>query len=68
MSSVENVLPLTDGVEGLRVLNVLSAASLSETKNEAVTIGGNSMSKIHEHAFVHESSYVDDNVVYRSWD
>jgi len=34
-----NIVPLTDGVEGLRVLNVLSAASLSESKNEAVTLG-----------------------------
>ena len=34
----ENVGPLTDGNEGLRVLNVLSAASLSESKNEAVRL------------------------------
>lgn len=32
--------PLTDGVEGLRVLNVLSAASLSAGKNEAVRVAG----------------------------
>ena len=31
-----NVGPLTDGDEGLRVLKVLSAASLSESKNEEV--------------------------------
>jgi UDP-2-acetamido-3-amino-2,3-dideoxy-glucuronate N-acetyltransferase len=31
-----NVEPLTDGDEGLRVLKVLSAASLSESKNEEV--------------------------------
>ena len=34
----ENVVPLTDGDEGLSVLKVLSAASLSETKNEAVRL------------------------------
>ncbi len=34
-----NVVPLTDGDEGLRVLKVLSAASLSESKNEAVRLG-----------------------------
>ncbi|MDA9366606.1 Gfo/Idh/MocA family oxidoreductase [Pseudomonadales bacterium] len=34
----ENVVPLTDGDEGLRVLKVLSAASLSESKNEAVRL------------------------------
>jgi UDP-2-acetamido-3-amino-2,3-dideoxy-glucuronate N-acetyltransferase len=34
----ENVVPLTDGGEGLRVLNVLSAASLSEGKKEAVRL------------------------------
>lgn len=33
-----NVGPLTDGDEGLRVLKVLSAASLSESKNEAVRL------------------------------
>lgn len=33
-----NVAPLTDGDEGLRVLKVLSAASLSESKNEAVRL------------------------------
>ena len=33
-----NVSPLTDGREGLRVLKVLSAASLSESKNEAVEL------------------------------
>lgn len=31
--------PLTDGVEGLRVLNVLSAATLSQSTNAAVEIG-----------------------------
>ena len=34
----ENTVPLTDGDEGLRVLKVLSAASLSENKNEAVEL------------------------------
>ena len=33
-----NVVPLTDGDEGLSVLKVLSAASLSESKNEAVRL------------------------------
>ena len=33
-----NVNPLTDGNEGLSVLKVLSAASLSESKNEAVRL------------------------------
>lgn len=33
-----NVKPLTDGSEGLNVLKVLSAASLSETKNEPVDL------------------------------
>ena len=33
-----NVKPLTDGNEGLSVLKVLSAASLSERKNEAVRL------------------------------
>ena len=33
-----NTAPLTDGDEGLRVLKVLSAASLSESKNEAVRL------------------------------
>lgn len=33
-----NVKPLTDGNEGLSVLKVLSAASLSELKNEAVRL------------------------------
>ena len=33
-----NIMPLTDGEEGLGVLNVLSAASLSESINEAVRI------------------------------
>jgi len=33
-----NVTPLTDGGEGLSVLKVLSAASLSESKNEAVRL------------------------------
>ncbi len=32
------VLPLTDGAEGLRVLKVLSAASLSERRNETVRL------------------------------
>jgi hypothetical protein len=31
-------MPLTNGEEGLGVLNVLSAASLSESTNEAVRI------------------------------
>lgn len=34
----KNITPLTDGDEGLRVLKVLSAASISETKNEAVSL------------------------------
>lgn len=34
----DNTVPLTDGNEGLRVLKVLSAASLSESKNEAVRL------------------------------
>ena len=34
-----NVLPLTDGDEGLSVLKVLSAASLSQSKSEAVRLG-----------------------------
>ncbi|MDB9951852.1 Gfo/Idh/MocA family oxidoreductase [Porticoccaceae bacterium] len=34
----ENAVPLTDGDEGLRVLKVLSAASLSESKKEAVKL------------------------------
>ena len=34
----ENVVPLTDGDEGLSVLKVLSAASLSESKKEAVEL------------------------------
>jgi len=34
----ENIAPLTDGDEGLSVLKVLSAASLSESKNEAVRL------------------------------
>lgn len=34
----DNSLPLTDGDEGLRVLKVLSAATLSETKKEAVKL------------------------------
>ena len=34
----ENVAPLTDGDEGLSVLKVLSAASLSESKKEAVKL------------------------------
>jgi UDP-2-acetamido-3-amino-2,3-dideoxy-glucuronate N-acetyltransferase len=33
-----NIVPLTDGDEGLSVLKVLSAASLSESKNEAVRL------------------------------
>ena len=33
-----NIMPLTNGEEGLGVLNVLSAASLSESTNEAVRI------------------------------
>jgi predicted dehydrogenase len=33
-----NIIPLTDGDEGLSVLKVLSAASLSESKNEAVRL------------------------------
>lgn len=33
-----NIIPLTDGDEGLSVLKVLSAASLSENKNEAVRL------------------------------
>jgi UDP-2-acetamido-3-amino-2,3-dideoxy-glucuronate N-acetyltransferase len=32
------LMPLTDGDEGLRVLNVLSAATLSQNKNKAVRI------------------------------
>ena len=32
------VKPLTDGAEGLRVLKVLSAASLSERRNETVRL------------------------------
>jgi len=35
-----NVMPLTDGDEGLRVLKVLSAASLSESKNQLVRLAG----------------------------
>lgn len=35
-----NVKPLTDGGEGLSVLKVLSAASLSDRKNESVRISG----------------------------
>ena len=35
-----NVEPLTNGDEGLKVLKVLSAASLSESKNEAVRLSG----------------------------
>lgn len=35
----ENVMPLTNGEEGLRVLRVLSAASLSESENKSVRIG-----------------------------
>lgn len=34
----ENVVPLTDGGEGLAVLKVLSAASLSKSKNEVVRL------------------------------
>ena len=34
----KNVVPLTDGDEGLRVLKVLSAASLSQSKKEAVKL------------------------------
>ena len=34
----ENAVPLTDGDEGLSVLTVLSAASLSESKKEAVKL------------------------------
>lgn len=34
----KNVVPLTDGYEGLSVLKVLSAASLSESKNEGVRL------------------------------
>ena len=33
-----DIKPLTNGKEGLRVLNVLSAASLSQSKNQAVRI------------------------------
>jgi predicted dehydrogenase len=33
------IAPLTDGNEGLNVLKVLSAASLSESKNEAIKFG-----------------------------
>ena len=33
------LMPLTDGDEGLRVLNVLSAATLSQNENNAVKIG-----------------------------
>jgi UDP-2-acetamido-3-amino-2,3-dideoxy-glucuronate N-acetyltransferase len=33
-----DITPLTDGKEGLGVLNVLSAASLSQSKNQAVRI------------------------------
>ena len=32
------LMPLTDGDEGLRVLNVLSAATLSQNENNAVRI------------------------------
>jgi len=34
----ENAVPLTDGDEGLKVLKVLSAASLSERKNDVVRL------------------------------
>ena len=34
----KNIIPLTDGNEGLSVVRVLSAASLSEIKNEAVSL------------------------------
>jgi UDP-2-acetamido-3-amino-2,3-dideoxy-glucuronate N-acetyltransferase len=34
-----NFVPLTDGDEGLRVLKVLSAASLSQSENKAVRLG-----------------------------
>ena len=34
----KNIEPLTDGDEGMSVIKVLSAASLSETKNEAVNL------------------------------
>lgn len=56
-----NVTPLTDGNEGLSVLKVLSAASLSESKDEAVRLA-TPVNNIHEDALVHESSYVDENV------
>jgi UDP-2-acetamido-3-amino-2,3-dideoxy-glucuronate N-acetyltransferase len=34
----KNIRPLTDGVEGLRVLKVLSAASRSQVENERVKL------------------------------
>ena len=34
----KDIQPLTDGVEGLRVLKVLSAASRSQVKNERVKL------------------------------
>jgi len=34
----KNIKPLTDGAEGLSVLKVLSAASLSQIKNERVKL------------------------------
>jgi UDP-2-acetamido-3-amino-2,3-dideoxy-glucuronate N-acetyltransferase len=34
----KDIRPLTDGAEGLRVLKVLSAASLSQIKNERVKL------------------------------
>jgi predicted dehydrogenase len=34
----KDIQPLTDGAEGLRVLQVLSAASRSQTKNETVKL------------------------------
>ena len=36
----ENAVPLTDGDEGLRVLKVLSAASLSESEKREVEVHG----------------------------
>ena len=36
----ENARPLTDGLDGLSVLKVLSAASLSESKQETVEVAG----------------------------
>ena len=51
---------MTNGSEGLSVLKVLSAASLSAFNDEKVEL--ETMTKIDESSFIHESSYVDDNV------